>query len=254
MIAPTSTPFSVPLASCVGTATTTIRMRVRFAVRPWLTYGAFAACVLLLRGGGRTADRRANALHRVSRRIPEAAVAGLTACVVIAFGLLAVAGPNVDVGMLREHDGLGWVPAGLRSDVDGLRDEIVANELAVATECLSGNQPNLWTARYTAANPADDPDVARLTADPARAPDQSTIAAAALVAQNHLASWVEVIEVAVGDQVVLTIDRSGLSREEPLTDAAALRAHAAGAPDWLTAVAPTVNTDTVLSCSARSPL
>lgn len=219
-----------------------------------LTYGAFAACVLLLRGGGRTADRRVSALHRVSRRIPEAAVAGLTACVVIAFGLIALAGPNVDVGLLREHDGLGWVPAGLRSDVDGLRDEIVANELEVATECLSGSQANLWTARYTAANPVDAPDVARLTADPARAPDQNAIAAAALVAHNHLASWVEVIEVAVGDQVVLTVDRSGLPRDEPLTDSAALRDHAAGAPDWLTTVAPTVDTDTVLTCSARSPL
>ena len=43
-------------------------------------------------------------------------------------------------------------------------------------------------------------------------------------AHNHLASWVEIIEIAVGDQVVLTIDRSGLSRDEPLTDAAVLRA------------------------------
>lgn len=219
-----------------------------------LTYGSFAACVLLLRGGGHTAERRTNALHRVSRRIPEAAVAGLTACVVIAFGLIAVAGPNVDVKVLREHDGLGWVPAGLRSDVDGLRDEIVANELEVATECLSGSQVNLWTARYTDANPIDDPDVARLTADPARAPDQKAIAAAALVAHNHLASWVEVIEIAVGDEVVLRVDRSGLPRDEPLTDAAALRKHTAGAPDWLTTVAPNVDTETVLSCSARSPL
>jgi hypothetical protein len=219
-----------------------------------LTYGAFAACVLLLRGGGRTADRRANALHRVSRRIPEAAVAGLTACVVIAFASIAVAGPDVDVGMLREHDGLGWVPAGLRGDVDGLRDEIVTNELDAATECLSGDQVKLWTATYTAANPVDDPDVARLTADPARAPDQSAVAAAALVAHNHLGSWVEVIEVAVGDEVVLTIDRRGLPRDEPLTDAAVLRGHAAGTPDWLTAVAPTVNAETVLSCSAGTPL
>jgi len=219
-----------------------------------LTYGAFAACLLLLRGGGRTADRRARALHRVSRRIPEAAVAGLTACVVIAFASIAVAGPNVDVSFLRKHDGLGWVPAGLRGDVDGLRDEIVTSELDAATECLSGDHAKLWTATYTAANAGDDPDVARLTADPTRAPDQSAIAAAALVAHNHLASWVEVIEVAVGDEVVLTVDRRGIARDEPLTDAAVLRGHATGTPDWLTAVAPTVDADTVLSCSARTPL
>ncbi len=219
-----------------------------------LTYAAFAACGLMLRGGGRTADRRANALHRVSRRVPEAAIAGLTACIVIVFASIAVAGPNVDVSFLRAHDGLGWVPAGLRADVDGLRDEIVTNELDAATECLSGDQVKLWTATYTAANAVDDPDVARLTADPARAPDQGAIAAAALVAHNHLASWVEVIEIAVGDQVVLTIDRRGLPRDEPLTDAAVLRAHAAGTPDWLTAISPPVNGDTVLSCSARTPL
>ena len=75
-----------------------------------LTYGAFAACVLLLRGAGRTADRRANALHRVTRRIPEVAVVALTAFIVIAFASIAIAGPDVDVAMLREHDGLGWVP------------------------------------------------------------------------------------------------------------------------------------------------
>ena len=106
-----------------------------------LTYGAFAACVLLLRGGGphrRPACQRV--APRVTRRVPEAAVAGLTACIVIAFASIAVAGPNVDVSFLRAHDGLGWVPAGLRADVDGLRDEIVTNELDAATECLSGDQ------------------------------------------------------------------------------------------------------------------
>ena len=48
--------------------------------------------------------------------------------------------------MLREHDGLGWVPAGLRGDVDGLRDDIVTNELDAATDCLSGDDAKLWTA------------------------------------------------------------------------------------------------------------
>ena len=196
----------------------------------------------------------ANALHRVTRRVPEAAVAGLTACVVIAFASIAVAGPNIDVSFLRAHDGLGWVPAGLRADVDGLRDEIVTNELDAATECLSGDQTKLWTATYTTANGVDDPDVARLVGDPARAPDQGAIATAALVAHNHLAPWVETVEIAVGDEVVLTVDRRGMPRDEPLTDAAVLREHAVGTPDWLNAAGPLVNADTVLSCSARTPL
>ena len=57
------------------------------------TYGAFAVCVLLLRGSGLTADRRANALHRVTRRIPEVAVVGLTVRIVVVFASIAIAGP-----------------------------------------------------------------------------------------------------------------------------------------------------------------
>ena len=95
----------------------------------------------------------------------------------------------------------------LRTLVDGARDNIVKTELEGATHCLSDDQSGLWTYHYTAGNSLDEPDVATLTADPARAPDQRALAAAALAAHNQLAPWVEAIKVTVGNQVVLMIDR-----------------------------------------------
>jgi hypothetical protein len=99
-----------------------------------------------------------------------------------------------------------------------------------------------------------DPDVATLIADPARPPGQSSLAAAALAATNQLAPWVEVVEVSVGDQVTLVVDRRGLGHDEPMTDSALLSSHAVGAPVWLSAIAPSVDTHAVLTCSARTPL
>jgi hypothetical protein len=219
-----------------------------------LTWAAVAACIVLLRGVGRTHDRRAAALRRVTRRLPEYAVAGLAVCVLVLCAVLTLAGPGNDPAFLHGSDGLGWVPAGLRADVDGLRDDAVHEEIDGVASCMSGAQHGLWTATYTDSNALDAPDVARFTADPARAPDQAAIAAVALAAHDHLAPWVETIEVAVGPDVVLTVDRQGLRRDEPLTDAGALRAHAAGTPDWLTAVAPTVDGGLVLTCAAQTPL
>jgi hypothetical protein len=159
----------------------------------------------------------------------------------------------VNVGFVRDSDGLGWVPPGLRTSVDGLRDGIVDTELDGITQCLSGEQPGLWTSTYTAGNALGEPDVATLTADPGRAPAQRILAAAALAASNHLAPWVEAIEVTVGDQAVLMINRRGLTGDEPLLDANELRPHTIGGPEWLSAVAPAVDRDTVLTCSARTP-
>jgi hypothetical protein len=218
------------------------------------TYGAVFACYLLLRGVERTHHRRAAALYRRTRRLPEVALVGTTVLVVAASLALALAGPRLNVGFVRSSDGLGWVPPGLRTLADGLRDDIVKAELDAVTQCLSGDQSGLWTYRYTAGNSLSEPDVATLTADPARAPDQPALAAAALAAQNHLAPWVEDLNVTVGNEVVLMIDRRGLSGDQPLTDANELRAHTIGVPGWLSTVAPTVDRGAVLKCSARTPL
>jgi hypothetical protein len=219
-----------------------------------LTWAAVFACVVLLRGVGRTSQRRAAALWRVTRRLPEFAVAGLAVGALVLCAVVTVAGPGSDLAFLHGSDGLGWVPSGLRSDVDGWRDDAVHEEIDGVASCVNDAHKGAWIATYTDANALDAPDVARFTADPASAPDQATIAALALAAHNHLAPWVETIEIAIGPDVVLTVDRSGLPRGAPLTDAGALRTHAAGAPAWLTTVAPTVDASLVLTCSAQTPL
>jgi hypothetical protein len=212
------------------------------------------ACYLLLSGVGRTHDRRAVALYRGTRTLPEAALAGITVLLVATTVTLALAGPRVDIGFVRGSDGLGWVPPGLRTLADNLRDDVVNAELDGVTQCLDGNQAGLWTHGYTSGNSLAEPDVATLTADPARAPDQRALAAAALAAHNQLAPWVEAVKVTVGTEVVLVVDRRGFRSDEPSTDANELRAHTLGAPAWLATVAPKVDKSAVLTCSARTPL
>ena len=120
-------------------------------------YAAVFACYLLLSGVGRTHERRAVALHRRTRALPEVVLAGITFLLVAAAIVFALAGPTVDVGFVRGSDGLGWVPPGLRTSVDGLRDDVVDAELDGITQCLSGDQAGLWTYRYTAGNSAARP-------------------------------------------------------------------------------------------------
>ena len=75
-------------------------------------------------------------------------------------------------------------------------------------------------------------------------PEPPALAAAVLVAHDHLAPWVEAIEISVGDQPVLMVNRSGLASDQPLLDANELRAHAVRAPEWLSTAAPSVDRDT----------
>ena len=218
-----------------------------------LTYAAVLACFLLLRAGGRTAERRAAVLRRATRRMPELV---LTLCIVVAvvgFAAFAVAGPVLDVSFVRDADGLGWLPPGLRGPVDEARDDVVAQELDAMTDCLNGADAGRWTWHYTSANPLSDDDVATLVVDPARPPDEQTLATAALVADNDLAPWVERVDVLVGDHPALSLAREGFAHDQPITDAAALAQRASGAPAWLATVAPRVDRARVLDCSARTP-
>ena len=148
----------------------------------------------------------------------------------------------------------GWVPSPLRALADDGRDDIVAAEIDAVVSCLDNGQAGMWTATANVGAPIDAPDVVTLTADPTRPPDQVGVAMAALVADNHVAPWVETINVVVGDQVVLSVDRRDVTRDAPITDAQQLRARSAGNPEWLTAVAPQVDRAFVLRCSAQTPL
>ncbi len=213
---------------------------------------AVVVCVLLLRGVGDTFRTRAQMLRRVTSRLPETVLAGVAVVVVVGGAALGVAVPRSDLSFVRGSDGLGWVPPGLRSTVDGVRDDMVEAETTSVARCLSGDERRLWSGTYSSGNPLPAPDVARLTVDPARAPAPTMLVSAALAAHNHLASWVETIEVAIGGDVVLVVDRGGLTRRVPVTDAAVLAAHATTRPEWLATV--TADERTVLRCSARTPL
>ena len=218
------------------------------------TYAAAVACFLLLRAGGRTADHRQQVLRALTGRVPDAALAGIVVVVAVVCVALALAGPRLDVGLVHGSDDLGWVPSPLRALVDDGRDDIVAAEISAVTSCLDNGQDGMWAAAANAGAPITDPDVVTLTADPSRPPDQVGIAMTALAADNHLAPWVETINVVVGGQLVLSVDRRGVARDAPITDAQQLRARSAGNPEWLTAVAPQVDRAFVLRCSAQTPL
>ena len=167
----------------------------------------------------------------------------------------ALAGPRLDIGFVHDADGLGWLPAGVRSTVDDARGRPRRPGAQTrCSACLDGGEVGLWTSSYTTGNPLDDDDVVTLTADVARPPVPAALAAAALAADNHLAPWVEVIELRVGAEPLLIVDRTGHAHDQPQTDAAALRPAARGAPEWLTTVAPEVDRRAVLDCSARTPL
>jgi hypothetical protein len=135
-------------------------------------YAACAACLLLLHGIGATYRQRATTASRLARRLPEVAVAGIAVVACVTGVAFTLGGPALDLGVTHSSDGLGWVPPGLRGDVDGLRDQLVAAELDALTNCLDQRQPAHWTTTYTAGNSLAQPDVARLVADPQCARDR----------------------------------------------------------------------------------
>jgi hypothetical protein len=217
-------------------------------------YAVVAGCFVLLRGVRRTHDQRAEWLRQLTRRFPETVLCGVVVVVVVAAGAFVLTGPQHETGPFHSDHGLGWLPTGLRAPVDSLRDEVVRSELDAVTSCLHDHQGVSWIGSYTSSTEGGVADVARLTADPAAAPVPSALGAAVLAADNHLAPWVDVVEVAVGDRVVLRVGRHGTPHDRPLTDSTVLRARAEGAPPWLATAAPGVDRATVLACSAGTPL
>jgi hypothetical protein len=135
---------------------------------------------------------------------------------------VVAAGPRVSGGILSGDDGLGWVPARFRPAVDGVRDDVVAAELRALRSCLTEHQEMAWSVDYTADNPIDAPDVARLSLGNGDEPGPAALVTAALAADNQLAPWVEVVEIAVGDAVVLELDREALRHHGVRIDPATL--------------------------------
>lgn len=215
---------------------------------------AAVLCLIMLAGMGETRARRATRLRRATASWPDAGVVALaTGALALALVVVAV-GPRVSGGVLTGHDGLAWVPAPFRAAVDGVRDEVVTAELRTLRSCLSRHQGWAWSAGYTADNPVDDPDSARLTLERGDRPGPSALVTAALAADNQLAPWVEVVEIAVGDAVVLALDRRELDHHGVRVDPATLGPGIVSGGDVLLAGSAAVDGRVAFACSAGPAL
>ena len=183
---------------------------------------AAVLCLMMLAGVGETRARRAARLRRATASWPDAGVIGLAAgALAVALTVVAV-GPRLSGGILTGQDGLAWVPAHFRPAVDRVRDDVVAAELRSLRSCLTDHQAIGWSVDYTADNAVGAPDVARLSAGRGSEPGPAALVTAALAADNQLAPWVEVVEIAVGDAVVLELDRQALGHHGVRVDPATL--------------------------------
>jgi hypothetical protein len=215
---------------------------------------AAVLCLMMLAGVGETRTRRAARLRRATASWPDTAVVALAAgALALALAVVAV-GPRVSGGILTGHDGLAWVPASLRPAADGVRDDVVAAELRTLRSCLSRHQGWEWSVGYTADSPVDDPDVASLSLGGGDSPGPSALVTAALAADNQLAPWVEVVEIAVGDSVVLTLDRRELDHHGVRVDPATLGPGIVSGGDLLLSGAAAVDRRVALACSAGPAL
>jgi hypothetical protein len=212
----------------------------------------FAAvlCLMMLAGVGDARARRAARLRRATASWPDAGVVALAAgALAVALAVVAV-GPRVSGGALTGADGLAWTPSWLRPAVDRVRDDVVAAELHALGSCLTDHQEMVWSAYYTADNPVDAPDVARLSTRRGDEPGSAALVTAALAADNQLAAWVEVVEIAVGDAVVLELDRRALDHHGVRVDPATLGPGVVSGADVAVTGGPGVDHGVALACSA----
>jgi hypothetical protein len=210
---------------------------------------AVVVCVLLVTGVGDARARRAAAVRAfVARLDPGAsgALAGAAAAVVVC---VAIAAPRLDAGRLSGADGLGWAPVRLRPTIDRVRDDLATTELDVVASCLGERQDIGWRVGYTGANPPASPDVARLTG-PHSQVSPGVVATAAVAAHNQLAPWVEQLEIAAGDEVLLSVDRTALTDAVPVTEAGLLADAALTGRDVVTDGAGGFDRALALRCSA----
>ena len=215
---------------------------------------AAVLCLMMLAGVGETRTRRATRLRRAIASWPDAGVVALAAgALALALAVVAV-GPRTSGGILTGHDGVAWVPAPLRPAVDGVRDDVVTAELRAVRSCLSRHQGWAWSVAYTADNPMDDADIARLSVGRGDTPGPSALVTAALAADNQLAPWVEVVEIAVGDAVVLELDRRELGHHAVRLDPATLGPGIVSGGDVLLSGSAAVDRRATLACSAGPAL
>ncbi|MGH9231469.1 MAG: hypothetical protein ACRD07_22545, partial [Acidimicrobiales bacterium] len=215
---------------------------------------AAVLCLMMLAGVGDTRARRAAQLRRATASWPDVGVVTLAGgALALAVAVVAVA-PRVSGGILTGHDGLAWVPPRLRPAVDGVRDDVVAAELRALRSCLTDHQDMAWSIDYTADNPSGAPDVARLSLARGNEPGAGALVTAALAADNQLAPWVEVVEIAAGDAVVLELDRRALGHHGVRVGPATLGPGIVSGGGALVAGAATLDRRVALVCSAGPAL
>ncbi|HEX6424925.1 MAG TPA: hypothetical protein VFZ79_15685 [Acidimicrobiales bacterium] len=213
-----------------------------------LRVGAGVLCLMMLSGVGDGRARRSALVRRACRRLPDAGVCILAAGAAVVALTVVVAAPRLPGGPLTGADGLGWMPAGLRSTAHGVRDKVVAAELRALGACLTERHGVVWRVRHTAGNPIDELDVAQLSVRGAAGPGM--LATAAVAADNQLAPWVEVVEIMTGDTVFLSFDRRALAHDRVRTDAATLAPGAVAGAKNLRNAAPQADRSVALACSA----
>jgi hypothetical protein len=217
----------------------------------WTDGGRVAAalvCATLLAGVGEGRQHRSAALRRWVAPATDGTLVILAVTCGAVAALVVTAVPHPTDPIASQADGLGWLPgAGLRGVVDGVRDDIVTNELNAVATCLENHTDAHWRPSYTTGNDLGSTDVARLVSSDAAPSDLATVA---LAAHNQLAPWVEVVEVRVRGSAggTLRIDRDDLPHRQPLTDPSALVPAAGEGRRWLQGAE--VDSSMVLGCSA----
>ena len=214
---------------------------------------AAVLCLMMLAGVGETRLRRARRLRQATASWSDDAVAALASgALALAVAVVAV-GPRVHGGILTGHDGLAWVPSGFRPVADGVRDDLVGAELRALRSCLTEHQGIAWSVDHT-TDDVDGPDIARLAIGWDEQPRPATLVTAALAADNQLAPWVEVVEIAVGDAVVLQLDRQALHHHGVRVDPATLGPGIVSGAGVAAAGATGVDRRVALVCSAGPAL
>jgi len=207
-------------------------------------------CFMMLAGVGDARAQRAARLRRATASWPDAGVVALgAAALALAVAVVAV-GPRTSGGVLTGADGLAWAPTGLRPAVDRVRDDVVAAELRALGSCLTDHQEMVWSVDYTADNPIDAPDVARLSVGRSDGLGSAALVSAALAADNQLAAWVEVVEIAVDDTVVVELDRRSLGHHGVRVDPATLGPDVVTGGGVAVAGGAGVDRSVALACSA----
>lgn len=208
---------------------------------------AATTCFLLVSGLGEDHERRAAALRAAAARLRRGATVALASGVTVVAALVLTTGPRLGAGPLAGDDGLGWLPAPLRDEVDRLRDGVASTEVHAAAGCLTDRQDLSWHGGYTAGNPPGAADTAVLAVQGDGVGPADLVSAVAAL-HNQLAPWIEHIEVRAAGTSIATVDRSLLPTGRPVVEPAPVVEASTRGRSRLAEGAAAFDRDTALAC------